>query len=92
MNKNKLQLSEAYNSQITTINENTIKNIVRETLHQLLENIQPQPKMNIYTTYGGKQQMLDFIEQMLKEHPKWEFVGKSNCGSGRWAACFREIE
>lgn len=39
MNKNKLQLSEAYNSQITTINENTIKNIVRETLHQLLENM-----------------------------------------------------
>lgn len=27
------------NSQITTINENTIKNIVRETLHQLLENM-----------------------------------------------------
>ena len=36
--------------------------------------------------------MLDFIEQMLKEHPNWEFVGKSNCGSGQWAACFREIE
>ena len=80
------------NSQITAINENTIKNIVRETLHQLLENIQPQPKMHIYTTDGGKQEMLDFIEQMLKEHPNWEFVGKSNCGSGRWAACFREIE
>lgn len=90
MNKNKLQLSEAYNGQITTINENTIKNIVRETLHQLLGNMQSQ--MHIYTTYGGKQQMLEFIEQMLKEHPKWEFVGKSNCGSGRWAACFREIE
>ncbi len=27
------------NSQITTINENTIKNIVRETLHQLLGNV-----------------------------------------------------
>ena len=27
------------NSQITTINENTIKNIVRETLHQLLGNM-----------------------------------------------------
>lgn len=49
-------------------------------------------KMHIYTTYGGKEQMLFFIEEMLEEHPKWEFVGKSNCGSGRWAACFREIE
>lgn len=29
------------NSQITAINENTIKNIVRETLYQLLENVQP---------------------------------------------------
>ena len=39
MNKNKLQLSEAYNGQITTINENTIKNIVRETLYKLFKNI-----------------------------------------------------
>ena len=92
MNKNKSQLSEAYNSQITTINPTTIKNIVSETFYQLLENIQSQPKMHIYITDGGKQEMLDFIEQMLKEQPNWKFVGKSNCGSGRWAACFREIE
>lgn len=75
-----------------TINEHIIKNIVRETLHQLLENIEPQPKMHIYTTYGGKEQMLDFIEQMLEEHPNWEYIGKCHCGSGRWAAWFKEIE
>ena len=49
-------------------------------------------KIRTYTTYGGKEQILSFIEEMLEEHPNWEFVGKSNCGSGRWAACFREIE
>jgi hypothetical protein len=81
------------NNQITkTINETTIKNIVRETLYHLLENMQPQPQMHGYTTYGGKQQMLDFIEEMLEKHPNWEFMGKSNCGGGRWAAWFKEIE
>ena len=57
---------------------------------KIKENI--NGKTHTYTTYGGKEQILSFIEEMLEEHPNWEFVGKSNCGSGRWAACFREIE
>jgi hypothetical protein len=77
-------------SQLSDMPDDEVSNIIIDSEYRL------QQMIDAYKAERGETAILRMekhvIEEMLEEHPNWEFMGKSNCGSGRWAAWFKEVE